>query len=50
MKLAKLVVALSATFALRPEFDSSETHVRPTSSNGAGFRAMIRQNPRYMDC
>lgn len=33
-----------------PEFDSSETHFRPTSSNGAGFRAMIRQNPRYMDC
>lgn len=34
----------------KPEFDSSETHFRPTSSNGAGFRAMIRQNPRYMDC
>ncbi len=33
-----------------PEFDSSETHFRPTSSNGAGFRAMMRQNPRYMDC
>ncbi len=33
-----------------PEFDSSEAHFRPTSSNGAGFRAMIRQKPRYMDC
>ncbi len=36
--------------ALRPEFDSSKAHFRPTPSNGAGFRAMGRQKPRYTGC
>ena len=35
---------------IEPDFDTSKAHFRPTSSNGAGFRAMMRQNPRYMDC
>lgn len=35
---------------LRPEFDSSKAHFRPTPSNGAGFRAMGRQKPRYTGC
>lgn len=34
----------------RPEFDSSKAHFRPTPSNGAGFRAMGRQKPRYTGC
>ena len=33
-----------------PEFDSSKAHFRPTPSNGAGFRAMGRQKPRYTGC
>jgi hypothetical protein len=32
-----------------PDFDSFEAHFRPTPCNGAGFRAMSRQNPRYTD-
>ena len=36
--------------ALGPEFDSSKAHFRPTPSNGAGFRAMGRQKPRYTGC
>ena len=34
----------------KPEFDSSKAHFRPTPSNGAGFRAMGRQKPRYTGC
>ena len=33
-----------------PEFDSSEAHLRPTPSNGAGFSGMTRKKPRYTDC
>ncbi len=33
-----------------PDFDSSEVHFEPGSSNGAGFSAMTRQKPRYMGC
>ena len=35
---------------VKPEFDSSKAHFRPTPSNGAGFRAMGRQKPRYTGC
>ena len=36
--------------AVYPEFDSSKAHFLPTSCNGAGFRAMRRQKPRYTGC
>ena len=35
---------------LELEFDSSKAHFLPTSCNGAGFRAMRRQKPRYTGC
>ena len=35
---------------LYPDFDTFEAHFSVTPSNSAGFRASIRQNPRYMDC
>ncbi len=39
---------LSLDFKL--EFDSSKAYFLPTSCNGAGFRAMRRQKPRYTGC
>ena len=33
-----------------PDFDTSEAQFWPAPSNGAGLRALSRQNPRYMDC
>ena len=48
VELAHLKRRMSAR--LKPEFDSSKAHFRPTPSNGAGFRAMGRQKPRYTGC
>ena len=36
--------------AIKPDFDTFKAHFSPTPSNGAGFRALNRQTPRYMDC
>ena len=38
------------TLATGPDFDTSEAHFGPTLSNGKAFKALIRKNPRYMDC
>ena len=46
----RLAAIVDFTFNLGPEFDSSKAHFRPTPSNGAGFRAMGRQKPRYTGC
>ncbi len=40
----------STALTAKPEFDTFEAHFWVTPGNGAGFRALKRQTPRYMDC
>ncbi len=40
----------SMSVACMPDFDTSGAQFWPPPSNGAGLRALSRQNPRYMDC